>query len=171
MPRDIATMPYRPCVGIALFNAQGRVFIARRRPDKGPEYRDQVYEWQMPQGGIDAGEDPYNAALRELYEETNIRSTKLIAEAADWFNYDLPVDTLGKALKGRYRGQTQKWFALRFLGDESEINVVAPGGGQHKPEFIDWRWEDFSRMPELIIPFKRGVYERVVDAFSAVAGK
>lgn len=169
MPRDIATMPYRPCVGIALFNAQGKVFIARRRPDKGPEYRDQTYEWQMPQGGIDPGEDPYNAALRELFEETNIRSTKLIAEAGDWFNYDLPTDTLGKALKGRYRGQTQKWFALRFLGDENEIDVLSPGGGQHKPEFIDWRWEDLARMPDLIIPFKRGVYEKVVEAFSGVA--
>ena len=171
MPRDIASMPYRPCVGIALFNARGQVFVARRRPDKGPEYRDQVYEWQMPQGGIDPGEDPDNAALRELFEETNIRSTRLIAEAAEWFNYDLPVDTLGKALKGRYRGQTQKWFALRFLGDESEINVIAPGDGQHKPEFIDWRWEDLARMPELIIPFKRGVYEKVVEAFAGVTGE
>lgn len=169
MARDIASMPYRPCVGIALFNAQGRVFVARRRPDKGPEYRDPVYEWQMPQGGIDSGEDPYNAALRELFEETNIRSTRLMAEAQDWFNYDLPVDALGKALKGRYRGQTQKWFALRFIGEESEINVVAPGGGQHKPEFVDWRWERLESLPGLIIPFKRGVYERVVEAFSGFA--
>ncbi|OYU47573.1 MAG: RNA pyrophosphohydrolase [Rhizobiales bacterium PAR1] len=166
MARDIASMPYRPCVGIALFNDAGKVFVARRRPDKGPEYKDPVYEWQMPQGGIDPGEDPYAAALRELYEETNVRSVKLLSEAKDWFNYDLPVDTLGKALKGRYRGQTQKWFAFRFTGHESEINVVVPGGGQHKPEFIDWRWDDLSRMPELIIPFKRGVYERVVTAFS-----
>lgn len=171
MARDIATMPYRPCVGIALFNAQGRVFVARRRPDKGPEYRDPVYEWQMPQGGIDSGEDPYRAALRELYEETNIRSTRLIAEAPEWFNYDLPLDTLGKALKGRYRGQTQKWFALRFTGDESEIDVLAPGGGQHKPEFVDWRWEQLERMPELIIPFKRGVYEQVVRAFAGIPSR
>lgn len=166
MARDIASMPYRLCVGVALFNAQGRVFVARRRPDKGPEYKDPVYEWQMPQGGIDPGEDPYNAALRELYEETNVRSTRLIAEAAEWFNYDLPVDTLGKALKGRYRGQTQKWFALRFTGDESEIDVVSPGNGKHKPEFVEWRWERLERLPGLIIPFKRGVYERVVEAFS-----
>lgn len=166
MARDIASMPYRPCVGIALFNDAGKVFVARRRPDKGPEYKDPVYEWQMPQGGIDPGEDPYAAALRELYEETNVRSVQLLSEAKDWFNYDLPVDTLGKALKGRYRGQTQKWFAFRFTGHESEINVVAPGGGQHKPEFIDWRWDDLARMPALIIPFKRGVYERVVTAFS-----
>ncbi|MFY8114592.1 MAG: RNA pyrophosphohydrolase [Rhabdaerophilum sp.] len=170
MARDLASMPYRPCVGVALFNEEGKVFIARRRPDKGPEYRDAVYEWQMPQGGIDSGEDPYPAALRELYEETNIRSTKLLAEAPDWYNYDLPPETMGRALKGRYRGQTQKWFALRFIGQESEINVRAPGEGQHKPEFIDWRWERLENLPGLIIPFKRGVYESVVQAFARFAG-
>ena len=170
MARDLASMPYRPCVGVALFNEEGKVFIARRRPDKGPEYRDAVYEWQMPQGGIDPGEDPYPAALRELYEETNIRSTKLLAEAPDWYNYDLPPETMGRALKGRYRGQTQKWFALRFIGHESEINVRAPGEGQHKPEFIDWRWERLENLPGLIIPFKRGVYESVVQAFARFAG-
>jgi putative (di)nucleoside polyphosphate hydrolase len=166
MARDIADMPYRPCVGVTLFNRDGKVFIARRRPDKGPEYRDPTYEWQMPQGGIDAGEDPYNAALRELFEETNIRSTKLLAEAADWFNYDLPNAVVGKALKGRYRGQTQKWFALRFIGDEDEIDVKAPGGGVHKPEFIDWRWERLEALPAMVIPFKRGVYEQVVASFA-----
>ncbi|HRE19905.1 MAG TPA: RNA pyrophosphohydrolase [Rhabdaerophilum sp.] len=171
MARMLEDMPYRPCVGVALFNDRGRVFVARRRPDKGPEYRDPVYEWQMPQGGIDPGEDPYNAALRELYEETNIRSTKLLAEAPDWFNYDLPMTVLGKALKGRYRGQTQKWFALRFTGEESEINVIAPGGGAHKPEFIDWRWEQLEKLPGLIIPFKRGVYEQVVATFTPFAAR
>ncbi|MCA1952570.1 MAG: RNA pyrophosphohydrolase [Hyphomicrobiales bacterium] len=159
-------MPYRPCVGVALFNREGRVFVGRRRPDKGPEYRDPVFEWQMPQGGIDPGEDPYTAALRELYEETNIRSTALLAEAPEWYRYDLPLDALGKALKGRYRGQTQKWFALRFTGDEAEIDVRAPGGGHHKPEFVDWRWERLENLPDLIIPFKRGVYEQVVRAFA-----
>lgn len=171
MARVLDDMPYRPCVGVALFNDHGRVFVARRRPDKGAEYRDAVYEWQMPQGGIDPGEDPYNAALRELYEETNIRSTKLLAEAPDWFNYDLPMTVLGKALKGRYRGQTQKWFALRFTGDESEIDVVAPGGGAHKPEFVEWRWERLERLPSLIIPFKRGVYEQVVTTFTPFAAR
>ncbi|MCA0400922.1 MAG: RNA pyrophosphohydrolase [Proteobacteria bacterium] len=166
MPRSIETMPYRPCVGVTVVNADGLVFIGRRRPDKGPEYRDRVYEWQMPQGGIDHGEDPYRAALRELFEETNIRSVSLIAEAPEWYNYDLPFDTIGRALKGRYRGQTQKWFALRFTGDESEIDVRAPGGGVHKPEFIDWRWERLENLPALIVPFKRGVYEQVVRAFA-----
>lgn len=171
MARGLAEMTYRPCVGVALFNAEGKVFIARRRADKGPEYRDKTYEWQMPQGGIDAGEEPYNAALRELYEETNIRSTKLLAEAPDWYRYDLPSDVLGKALKGRYRGQTQKWFALRFTGEESEIDVLAPGAGKHKPEFVEWRWAELETLPELIIPFKRGVYEEVVKAFAPLAGK
>jgi putative (di)nucleoside polyphosphate hydrolase len=165
MARDIASMPYRPCVGIALFNAIGQVFMARRRPDKGPEYSGSVYEWQMPQGGIDPGENPYDAALRELYEETNIRSTRLMDEAPDWYSYELP----GKAIKGRYRGQTQKWFALRFTGDEREIDVVAPGGGKHKPEFVEWRWERFDRVPELIVPFKRDVYQQVVGVFAELA--
>lgn len=171
MARDIASLPYRPCVGVALFNRSGLVFIGRRRPDKGPEYRDPVFEWQMPQGGIDPGEDPYIAALRELYEETNVRSTSLIAEAPDWYHYDLPQAALGKALKGRYRGQAQKWFAMRFLGEEDEIDVRAPGGGQHKPEFVEWRWERLDRLPELIIPFKRDVYEQVVKAFAAIPTK
>lgn len=169
MSRPYANMPYRPCVGVSLFNPDGLVFVGRRRPDKGPEYRDPVYEWQMPQGGIDPGEDPYRAALRELFEETNIRSTRLIAEAPDWYNYDLPVGAMGRAFKGRYRGQTQKWFALAFTGDESEIDVRAPGGGAHRPEFIEWKWERLERLPDLIIPFKRGVYENVVRVFSPYA--
>lgn len=169
MARTLANMPYRPCVGVALFNREGRVFIGRRRPDKGPEYRDPVYEWQMPQGGIDPGETPYDAALRELYEETNIRSVRKLSEAPEWYHYDLPPDVLGRALKGRYRGQTQKWFALAFTGSESEIDVLAPGGGAHKPEFIEWRWESLGRLPDLIVPFKRGVYQQVARAFSGHA--
>jgi len=164
--RDISSMPYRSCVGVALFNDQGRVFVGRRKPDRNPDSRFPVYEWQMPQGGIDPGEEPYTAALRELYEETNIRSISLLAEAPDWYRYDLPLDTLGKALKGRYRGQVQKWFALRFTGAESEINVLSPGGGAHRPEFIDWRWENLENLPGMIVPFKRGVYDQVVGAFA-----
>jgi putative (di)nucleoside polyphosphate hydrolase len=170
MSRDPSIMPYRPCVGIMLVNRQGLVFVARRRPDKGPEYTTKIYEWQMPQGGIDAGEAPYHAALRELYEETNVRSTELIAEAPEWYNYDLPKDVYGRALKGRYRGQTQKWFALRFTGEESEINVIAPAEGKHRPEFVEWRWAAAETLPDLIIPFKRGVYEQVVRAFAPLIG-
>ncbi|SCY58456.1 RNA pyrophosphohydrolase [Microvirga guangxiensis] len=162
-PHGRKELPYRSCVGVMLINKQGRVFIGRRHSEN-----DQVsdgYAWQMPQGGIDPGEDPYQAALRELYEETSVRSVSLLAEAPDWYSYDLPSMVAGRAWRGRYRGQVQKWFAFRFEGDESEINITQPGGGHHKPEFDEWRWEDMQRLPELIIPFKRGVYENVVAAF------
>ncbi|MEI2735997.1 MAG: RNA pyrophosphohydrolase [Rhodoblastus sp.] len=148
-----------------LVNAQGLVFIGRRRNKRQPEHVAPGHEWQMPQGGIDPGEQPYAAALRELREETNVRSVELIAEAPDWYSYDLPQDVAKKAWRGGYRGQTQKWFALRFTGAESEIDIHDPGPG-HKPEFDAWRWEDVSRLPDLIIPFKRQVYENVVAAFA-----
>ena len=124
----------------------------------------------MPQGGIDAGEDPYLAALRELAEETNVTSVTLLAEASDWFTYDLPADIAQEAWKGRYAGQTQKWFALRFTGDDSEINILAPAGG-HKPEFDSWKWVSMADLPAMIIPFKRPVYESVVQEFARFAGK
>lgn len=162
--------PYRPCVGVMLVNAQGLVFVGRRRNKRQPEHVAPGHEWQMPQGGIDPGEHPYAAALRELHEETNVRSVELIAEAPDWYSYDLPQDVAKKAWRGGYRGQTQKWFALRFTGQESEIDIHDPGPG-HKPEFDAWRWEDISRLPELIIPFKRQVYEQVVAAFAPLIGR
>lgn len=167
MARDITHLPYRACVGVALFNAAGLVFVGKRRTDKIGATHEGGYAWQMPQGGIDPGEDPLQAALRELYEETNIRSVELIAEAPDWYRYDLPAEVMSRALKGRYRGQTQKWFAFRFTGEESEINVQAPGGGVHRPEFGDWRWERLENLPGLIVPFKRGVYEQVVRTFAS----
>ncbi len=163
-------LPYRPCVGVMLVNAQGLVFVGRRRNKRQPEHVAPGHEWQMPQGGIDPGEQPYAAALRELHEETNVRSVELIAEAPAWYSYDLPQDVAKKAWRGGYRGQTQKWFALRFTGDESEIDIHDPGPG-HKPEFDAWRWEDISRLPELIIPFKRQVYEQVVADFAPLIGK
>lgn len=158
-------LPYRPCVGVMLLNRKDKVFIARRRSEAGPEHVSSSHAWQMPQGGIDPGEDPYTAALRELYEETSVRSVTLLAEAPEWYSYDLPSMITGRAWRGRYRGQTQKWFALRFEGDDSEIDVHRPGGGLHKPEFDEWRWEEMRRLPDLIIPFKRPVYESVVAAF------
>lgn len=162
----MSSLPYRPCVGVMLLNRHGQVFIGRRKSEAGPEHVDDDHAWQMPQGGIDDGEDPRDAAFRELWEETNVRSATLIAEAPDWFSYDLPDDIIKRSWKGRYRGQTQKWFAMRFEGEESEIDIHAPAGGQHRPEFNAWRWADISVLPTLIIPFKRPVYEKVVAAFA-----
>jgi len=158
------SLPFRPCVGTMVLNRAGLVFIGRRT--EGPEHVDLTHVWQMPQGGIDEGEDPWPAALRELHEETNISSVQKLAEVPGWLDYDLPPDVAKQAWKGRYRGQTQKWYALRFTGEDSEIDILTPGGGAHKPEFIEWRWEPMRNLPDLVIPFKRAVYERVVDAFA-----
>ena len=156
-------LPYRPCVGIALLNRAGLVFIGRRR--EGPEHVDATHVWQMPQGGVDPGEDTWLAALRELHEETCIRSVERLGEIKDWLSYDIPREIVGEAWKGKYRGQTQKWYAMRFTGDEREIDPTHPPDG-HEAEFIDWRWEPMANLPELIIPFKRNVYEQVVANFS-----
>ena len=152
---------YRPCVGVMLLNASGQAFIGRRRPKGARDRVDARHEWQMPQGGIDHGEAPYAAALRELWEETNVRSVALIGEVEPWLSYDLPPGGGGR-WEGKYSGQTQKWFFLRFTGQESEIDILHPAGGAHEPEFLEWRWEDPARLPGLIVPFKREVYERVV---------
>jgi putative (di)nucleoside polyphosphate hydrolase len=159
-------LPYRPCVGIVVFNRDGLAFIGRR--SDGPEHVDLSHAWQMPQGGIDAGEEPWPAALRELHEETNIRSVERLGEIAEWLSYDIPPDLIGQAWNGRYRGQTQKWFAARFAGAESEIDIAHPGGA-HQPEFSAWRWEPLHNIPELVVPFKRPVYERVVAEFGKFA--
>jgi putative (di)nucleoside polyphosphate hydrolase len=162
-------LPYRDCVGVAVFNAQGLVFVGRRQPEGDPEHVSVMDSpWQMPQGGIDKGEAPIDAAWRELYEETSIRSVELIAEAPDWIYYDLPDAALGIALKGKYRGQRQRWFAFRFTGNDSEIDVLAPGGGAHPAEFDKWRWEELEKLPDLIVPFKRDAYLEVVEAFRTV---
>jgi putative (di)nucleoside polyphosphate hydrolase len=155
---------YRPCVGVMLLNARGLAFIGRRRPKGKGDAVAQRYEWQMPQGGIDDGEAPFDAARRELYEETNVQSVELLGEASRWLSYDLPPDS-SMRWKGKYVGQTQKWFALRFTGADSEIDIAQPAGGAHEPEFDDWRWEKPSLLPGLIVPFKREVYEAVVEEF------
>ncbi len=157
---------YRPCVGIMLLNRQGLVFIGRRlfpAADREPEHA-----WQMPQGGIDEGEDPFAAALRELLEETNVTSVNLLAESPDWYRYDVPGGMVKKS-GAHFAGQKQKWFALRFEGDESEINVDEPGGVAH-PEFDAWRWERMEELPNLVVPFKRPVYEQVIAAFRPLVG-
>lgn len=156
---------YRPCVGIVLFNRDGLVFLGRRR---GLPEAEDGHAWQMPQGGIDPGETPVDAALRELEEETGVRSVSLLAETPGWLTYDLPAELAGRAWGGGYCGQKQKWFALRFDGKDSEIDLAGPGG--EPAEFEAWRWERLERTPELVIPFKRGVYEAVVDQFRRFAG-
>jgi len=156
---------YRPCVGIMLINKAGLVFIGRRRNKALREHVAPNHEWQMPQGGIDDQEEGLIAAKRELLEETGVSSVSFLAEASDWFAYDLPEDIAQEAWKGRYKGQRQKWFALRFEGEESEINIESPPNGLHA-EFDAWRWEKMALLPDLIIPFKRPVYERVVSEFA-----
>ena len=160
------TLPYRACVGMMVLNREGRVFIGKRTD--GPEHVDGTHAWQMPQGGVDEGEDLYQAALRELFEETSIKSVEKIGEIADWLRYDLPREISGQAWKGKYRGQKQKWFAFRFTGEDGEINILDPAGG-HEPEFVEWRWEPMKNLPALIIPFKRPVYETVVAQFAGLA--
>jgi putative (di)nucleoside polyphosphate hydrolase len=159
-------LPYRPCVGVLVLNRAGLAFMGRRI--EGPEHIDATHAWQMPQGGIDKGEEPWPAALRELHEETNIRSVERLGEIADWLQYDIPREIVGQAWKGKYRGQTQKWFALRFTGDEGEIDLAHPAGA-HEPEFSAWRWEAMQNVPNLVVPFKRAVYERVVREFAHLA--
>ncbi len=158
-------LPYRTCVGMMLINTAGLVFIGRRAG--GPEHVDETHVWQMPQGGVDPGEDTWEAAKRELFEETSVRSVEKLGEVSDWLIYDIPRTVAGRAWKGRYRGQRQKWYAIRFTGTDSEIDVLSPGAG-HKPEFLKWRWEPMHNLPALIVPFKRPVYERVVSEFAGL---
>jgi putative (di)nucleoside polyphosphate hydrolase len=164
-------MPYRDCAAGAIFNRDGKVFVASRLPETGDDQSEVDAPWQMPQGGIDPGEDPLPAARREVFEETNISSLRLIAEAPEWIYYDLPDAALGIALKGKYRGQRQRWFAFAFTGHDDEIDVRRPGGGKFKPEFDTWRWEELKRTPELVVPFKREAYLRVAQAFADIPGR
>ncbi|MGY6710018.1 MAG: RNA pyrophosphohydrolase [Rhizobiaceae bacterium] len=162
------TLPYRPCVGILVLNADGLVWTGHRIAETDSEMAGTDKLWQMPQGGIDEGEEALPAARRELYEETGMKTVSLLAEAPDWIHYDLPEHLVGIAFKGRYRGQKQRWFAFRFEGEESEIAINPPPGG-HEAEFDAWAWQPMEKLPELIVPFKRGVYEEVVAAFRHLA--
>ena len=165
-PEDLS---YRPGVGVALLNREGRVFLGRRKRRRSSSKDSSGHEWQMPQGGIDKGETPRAAALRELYEETNVMNVSFLAEAPQWLSYDLPQDIAANRWKGRFRGQRQKWFAFRFEGEDSEIDIDRPGGGAFDPEFEAWRWAPLETLPDLIVPFKRPVYEAVVAAFKNLA--
>jgi putative (di)nucleoside polyphosphate hydrolase len=160
-------LPYRPCVGVALINRAGEAFIGHRKRKRASEALDER-SWQMPQGGIDEGEAPIDAARRELWEETGDRSIEFIAEMPRWLNYDLPDGMRGR-WSGRFRGQSQKWFLFRFVGDDKEIDVRRPGGSVHDAEFDEWRWERFERLPEVVVPFKREVYQAVSAAFAPLS--
>jgi putative (di)nucleoside polyphosphate hydrolase len=159
----------RPCAGIALFNAQGQIWTGRRRPKWAGGRQAYVDEhiWQLPQGGIDKGERPCDAAFRELREETGVTSATLLAEIPGWLSYELPRDLLGIALKGKYAGQRLRWFAMRFQGDEGEIDIEPKG--RMKAEFDDWRWTDLEELPFLAVSFKRPVYETVASHFAPYA--
>lgn len=151
-PEDL---PYRPAVGIMLLNAKGEVFVGRRI--------DQTVEsWQMPQGGIDEGETPEEAARRELKEEVGTGKAEILAKLPGEFFYDLPEHLIGVALHGKYRGQKQSWFVLRFTGTDTDIDLTA-----HEPEFAEWRWAAVDELVELIVPFKRALYAEIVAAYQA----
>jgi putative (di)nucleoside polyphosphate hydrolase len=144
-----------------LISRDDRVWLGRRTGQ--PDEEGSGYWWQMPQGGIDTGEDPLVAAKRELFEETGVRSASFLAEAPGWYYYDLPSHLIGVSWQGRYGGQKQRWFAFRFTGEDAEIDIAPK---DHKPEFDRWRWVGLGEVAGLVVPFKRKVYEQVVEAFA-----
>src|ERR1700748_1117350 len=159
----MSDLPYRPNVGDVLFNRDGLVFVARRA--KFPNAEGPAGGWQLPQGGIDANEDPRVAVLRELAEEIGTDRAEIIAEHPDWLIYDLPAPPVGVALRGRYRGQKQRWFALRFTGEDSDIRLDL----DPHPEFDAWRWTELAELPELAVGFKRATYQVLVQSFARFA--
>ena len=160
---EAASLPYRPNVGAVLFNPSGLVLVARRA--NFPNAEGPAGGWQLPQGGIDADEDPRSAVLRELAEEIGTDRAEIIGEHPDWLFYDLPAHLIGIALHGRWRGQRQRWFALRFTGADSDIRLDA----DPHPEFDAWRWTPLAELPELAVDFKRPIYEILARSFAQFA--
>jgi putative (di)nucleoside polyphosphate hydrolase len=156
-------MPYRPNVGAVLFNRQGQIFVARRA--HFPNAEGPPGGWQLPQGGIDASEDPRVAIFRELGEEIGTEKAEIIGEHPDWLQYDLPPELIGKALGGKYRGQRQRWFALRFTGTDADIRLDL----DPHPEFDAWRWDDLANLPSLAVGFKRDIYAVLATSFARYA--
>jgi putative (di)nucleoside polyphosphate hydrolase len=156
-------LPYRPNVGAVLFNRVGRIFVARRADF--PNAEGPAGGWQLPQGGIDAAEDPRVAIFRELAEEIGTDKAEIIGEHPDWLQYDLPPELIGRALGGRYRGQRQRWFALRFMGEDSDIRFDL----DPHPEFDAWRWDDLGNLPSLAVGFKRDIYAVLATSFARYA--
>jgi putative (di)nucleoside polyphosphate hydrolase len=162
---DPEGLPYRPCAGVMLINPEGRVFVGQRA-DRSEEGVDSTW-WQMPQGGLNEGEEAEAGARRELAEETGVTSARFVGRTRDWLTYDIPAELVGIAWEGRYRGQKQMWFAARFDGPESEIDL-GPREGQDQ-EFDAWRWVTLAELPSLVVPFKRHVYAAVVAELGAFA--
>ncbi|WP_160122766.1 RNA pyrophosphohydrolase [Rhodovarius lipocyclicus] len=160
----MSDLPYRPNVGALLFNPAGLVLVARRADL--PNAEGAAGGWQLPQGGMDEGEDPKVAVFREMKEEIGTDNAEILAEHPEWLHYDLPAQLIGKALGGKYRGQTQKWYALRFLGQDAEIRLDL----DPHPEFDAWRWARLSELPALAVPFKREIYVALVKEFARFAG-
>lgn len=163
MSRDAASLPYRPNVGAVLFGPDGRVLVCRRADL--PNAEGAPGGWQLPQGGMDEGEDPRVAVMRELAEEIGTDRAVIIGEHPGWLTYDLPPELLGVALGGRYRGQRQKWFALRFLGSDADIRLDA----DPHPEFDAWRWAELAELPALAVAFKRAIYTELARSFARFA--
>ena len=153
---DYNDRPYRPCVGIVLINKDNNVFVGQRIDNT-------VEAWQMPQGGIDDGETPLDAGFREMLEEIGTNNAEMLAEHADWLDYDIPIALADRLWQGQYRGQTQKWIAFRYLGEDADINIQT-----QEPEFRTWKWAEPEALPNLAVPFKRDVYQNILEEFSSL---